>query len=477
MQTDSRDKKMNGNSFVRQATVAERTNNKIISIYTLSVSLVLVFASVVAAVVTGEGFKEVLDGFLRILLSPARNMPDYFELGGLAAACFNAGICGLACSILIAVNPTPARSVMLSGFFLVIAHGFYGLNFLNMWPCFLGVVIYCLVRKQSLGENLGIAMFATALAPFISEFFFAFPIGSRVLVFGVEFSIVGVVVGCLASVMFGFIVPALLPGTTKMHRGFNLYKAGLAIGLFGIFIFALMFKTLGLDPSGEVEYQNEIYESFGRSYPVFVNVVWGGIFLLTAVAGIILCKGNFTGYRALLKKDGHLDDFCEQFGMKTCLINIGIYGLFILLYFNLAIFCTDGVGFTGNVAGLIFAAVTFSASGQHPKNVYPILIGYTLLSATVHVICLVSGLDIPWTLSTQSYFGGAAFATGLCPIASKFGVKFGIIAGALSAVICTSTAQMHGGLMLYNGGFTAGLTAMLMVPILDFYSAEEKAAD
>lgn len=468
---------MDKKTYIRYNTEAERVNNNIISIYTLLVSLVLIAASFIGAVVTGEGFGEVLQGFFRIIFSPARNMPDYFELGGLAAACLNAGLCGFACSLLILINRTPARSVMLAGFFLVIAHGFYGLNFLNMWPCFLGVVIYCFVQKKSLGENLGIAMFATALGPFISEFFFAFPIGGRFVLFGTEFSIVGVIVGCLASVMFGFVVPALLPGTTKMHRGFNLYKAGLAIGLFGVFMFALMFKTLGLEPSGDVGYVNEIYESFGRSHTVFVNAIWGSIFLLTAVSGIILCKGDFSGYKALLKKDGHLDDFCEQFGMKTCLINIGIYGLFILLYFNLAIFFTDGVGFTGNVAGLVFAAVTFSASGQHPKNVYPILIGYTLLSVLVHLICFASGLEIPWTLSTQSYFGGIAFATGLCPIAAKFGVKLGIAAGALSAIICTSTAQMHGGLMLYNGGFTAGLTAMLMVPILDFYNAKEKEAD
>lgn len=464
-------------SYIRYSTEGERVNNVIISIYTLAVSLILIGASVIGALVTGEGFFEVCEGFSRILFSPARNMPDYFELGGLAAACLNAGLCGLACSLLIIINRSPARSVMLAGFFLVIAHGFYGLNFLNMWPCFLGVVLYCLIRKQSLGENLGIAMFATALAPFISEFFFAFPVGARFVLFGVEFSVLGVIFGCISSVMFGFIVPALLPGTTRMHRGFNLYKAGLAIGLFGIFMFALMFKTLGLEPSGDVGYKNEIYESFNRSYPVFVNAIWGGIFLLTAVAGIILCKGSFRSWLALLKKDGHHDDFCEQFGMKTCLINIGIYGLFILLYFNLAILFTDGVGFTGNVAGLIFAAVTFSASGQHIKNVYPILIGYTLLSATVHGFCLVCGLDIPWTLSTQSYFGGVAFATGLCPIAAKYGVRYGIAAGALSAVICTSTAQMHGGLMLYNGGFTAGLTAMLMIPILDFYNIKEKPAD
>ena len=464
-------------SSVRHVTDAERTNNNIISVYSFAVSLVLLFAAALGAFIVGEDFSDVAEGFLRILFSPARNMPDYFALGGLSAACLNAGLCGLACSLFIAITRTPANSKVLAGFFLVVAHGFYGLNFLNMWPCFFGVVLYCLVRKLSVGANLSKAMFATALAPFISEFLFSYPTNFTFSVFGYGVSTVGLILGIVSSALFGFVVPALLPGTTKMHRGFNLYKAGLAIGLFGIFIYAVMFNTMGFSPSDAVGYVNPAYEAAGRSYPFFVNAVWGGLFLATAIAGIILCKGSFKGYLALLRKDGHEDDFCELFGMKTCLINIGIYGLFILLYFNLTIFFTDGVGFTGNVAGLIFAAVTFSASGQHIKNVYPIILGYMALSAAVHIVCISCGFDIPWTLSAQSYFGGIAFATGLCPFASKYGFKYGVLAGALSAVICSATAQMHGGLMLYNGGFTAGLTALFLIPILDFYNVKERAAD
>ena len=468
---------MSTTSYSRYANEAERTNNNIISIYTLAVSLVLLLASVVGAIITGENFSEVAEGFLRILFSPARNMPDYFALGGLAATCFNAGLCGLACGLLITFARTPAKSNALAGFFLVIAHGFYGLNFLNMWPCFFGVVVYCKIRKLRVGENLSKAMFATALAPFISEFLFTYPHSITFSIFGHKVSVVGIILGCVSSLLFGFVVPALLPGTTKMHRGFNLYKAGLAIGLFGIFVYAVMFTTMGFTPSDEVAFVNPSYEAVGQSYQPFINIVWGGLLVATAVTGIILCKGSFKSYLALLKKDGHEDDFCELFGMKTCLVNIGIYGLFILLYFNFAIIFTNGIGFTGNVAGLIFAAITFSASGQHIKNVYPIILGYMALSAIVHAVCFCCGFDIPWTLSTQSYFGGIAFATGLCPFASKYGFKYGVLAGVLSAIICSVTAQMHGGLMLYNGGFTAGLTALLLVPILDFYNVKEKAAD
>ena len=82
-----------------------------------------------------------------------------------------------------------------------------------------------------------------------------------------------------------------------------------------------------------------------------------------------------------------------------------------------------------------------------------------------------------WTLSTQPYINGLAFATGLCPFAGKYGVKIGILAGFISAVVCTITSDMHGGLVLYNGGFNAGLTALVLLPVLDFYGINPKYDD
>ena len=36
---------------------------------------------------------------------------------------------------------------------------------------------------------------------------------------------------------------------------------------------------------------------------------------------------------------------------------------------------------------------------------------------------------------------------------------------------------MHGGFVLYNGGFNAGLAALIIIPILDFYKVEPKKVD
>jgi hypothetical protein len=75
-------------------------------------------------------------------------------------------------------------------------------------------------------------------------------------------------------------------------------------------------------------------------------------------------------------------------------------------------------------------------------------------------------------LSTQVYVNGIAFATGLCPIAGRYGWKKGLFAGLIHAIICSSTSSMHGGFVLYNGGFNAGLTALVLIPILDFYNVK-----
>ena len=86
---------------------------------------------------------------------------------------------------------------------------------------------------------------------------------------------------------------------------------------------------------------------------------------------------------------------------------------------------------------------------------------------------LIFGLEIPWTLSTQTYMNGAAFATGLCPIVGCYGRRYGVIAGMMCAAMCASTSAIHGGFMLYNGGFTTGITALILIPCLEYYYQKE----
>lgn len=427
------------------------------------------FVASLAAAWYIDVWDQILPGWFTILTSPCPLVTDYFALGNLASAFFNAGICGLACCGLIIGYKSECHANTLACFILVVAHCFYGLNFLNMWPPMLGIYLFCRFMKIEWRSNINMAMLATAFGPFVSELLFRYPFGEVLEVGGIQVTEAGLVMVVVFSIFVGFAIPAMLPGAMQMHKGYDLYNGGLAFGLVGLFIYAFMYKTLGIDPPQSQAVVNEAYAAHGNSYLSFAVIYFVIIFGCFLAAGWYSNGKSFRGYRALMEETGHHTDFMEEHGAPLVLINLGCYGLMMLLYFVLVIYFTEGAGATGATVGVILAATTFVGVGQHPKNVWPILLGYAVLSVLVHGLCGLAGLAIPWTLSTQAYLNGAAFATGLSPLAGRYGWKVGTLAGFMCAVLCSSTSAIHGGFVLYNGGLTAGITALILVPCLEYY--------
>ena len=459
----------------------KRLSSRLIYLYPLFISLFFLAATPIAVLYTKEW--DFFENLLRILTSPSKLVTDYFALGGLGSTLFNAAICGLITNLLTYISRAKANATILAGYMLIVAHCFYGLNFLNMWPPFFGVILYCGVMKKRIGDHIHIAFFSTALAPFVSELFFRYAIG-KFDAAAVQVNWIGVALALVCGLAIGFVIPALLPGMAAMHRGYSLYKAGLAIGILGIFIRAFMYNTLGVDEPANLVISNEAYYALPYGYRGFMNVFFVILFTTTLIIGLVLSGKRAKSYLELLKCTGYGTDFTDKFGMPVCLINIAVYGFAILAYLNVIFVIPAlipgfpaGVGFTGATVGVVFAALTFAADGQHPRNVLPIAVGFMALFVLVVAICLAADFDIPWTLSTQAYINSLAFATGLCPIAGKYGFRYGVLAGFMSAIICGVTAQMHGGFVLYNGGFNAGLTALILIPILDFYHVKPVRED
>lgn len=424
---------------------------------------------------TGE--TDVLGDWMRILTSPCPLITDYFMLGSLPSAFLNAGVCGIVCTAFFyGTDHGQLKGSNLAGYFLVVAHCFYGLNFLNMWPPVLGIFLYCLWSKQKFSDFLDVAMFSTAFGPFVSELIFRFPLQVRVYadIGGYAFNLTGVVVSLLLGVFLGVSIPAILPGSKDLHKGFDLYNAGLAFGFIGLFLYAFLFKTFGYENAYPVERYNPTYLSFSQDYFLFCNCFYAVVFSICLIYGFMINKRSFKGYGKMLSCSGLETDFLRSFKSSLTWINIGVYGLCMTIHFDALILFTDGAGWTGPTCGIILAAITFSASGQHPMNVWPILVGYSALYLFESLICSVLGRSMVWTLSSQSYMNGAAFATGLCPFAGYFGPFSGILVGFVNAVLCTATSQIHGGFVLYNGGFTAGLTAIMVSPVLLRYRKSKK---
>lgn len=433
-------------------------------------SLAFLISVPFAVIHTGE--RDVLSAFMRILFSPCPLVTDYYRLGSLPATFLNAGLCGLACTALFfLLDDGQLIGSNWAGYFLVIAHCFYGLNLLNMWPPVLGIFVYCKFKKLQFRNHLDIAMFSTAFGPFISELLFRYPIQFNIpFSFGpYTINLYGIFSSLLLGLFLGFTIPAMLPGAKILHKGFNLYNAGLAFGLLGFMIFSFLYRSFGLRSVEAVFRENIAYDQYRNGYFLFCNSFFLVMFLICILIGFFLNGRSFKGYGKLLSSDKLGIDYIIAYNDSLCWINIGLYGLMILLYLDAIILITDGAGWTGATCGVTLAAMSFAAAGQNPKNVLPIIIGYIIVFVSEIYICTVLNIPLVWSLSTQSYINGFAFATGLCPYSWYFGPLAGVLAGVINAVLCTATSQLHGGLVLYNGGLTAGLTALILTPILVLY--------
>lgn len=448
-------------------------NSQIINGIAFGFSAAFLLAAVCGALYTGEG-TEVFHGWYLILISPCPLVTDYFAIGGLGSAFLNAAACGFSCWVFMTLLKGKSTANTLAGFFLVVTHCFYGLNFLNMWPCFLAPFLYLRSRRLSYKDNLHVCMFTTAFAPLISEFLFRYTQGDAFVFGEVHLKAGGIVLALLFSAALGFIVPAILPGAKAWHKGYNLFNGGLAFGIFGFFVFNFMYKTMGLVSPGPLDMTNDLYEATGRSYGVFVNLFFILVFSACLLAGFLLNGRSFRNFSRLVMDTGYSSDFADKYGMPICLMNIGLLGTLLLVYVDVIVHFTPGAGFTGPTVGAVLAVLTFTAMGQHCRNVWPILAGYCLLYFTAMYFCHLNGRELTWSISTQGYISAAAFATGLCPIVGHYGIRAGLAAGFICASMCTATSALHGGYVLYNGGFTAGITALVLLPVLEHYIPEKR---
>ena len=448
--------------------ITTERNSNLIDGITFGFSAALLAAALAGTVYTRTGGTLPAD-FLRILTTPGPLVTDYFMLGSMPATFLNAGLCGLTMACFMFFLPGPSHVNTLAGYFLVIAHCFYGLNFLNMWPCFLAPFLYLRLKRLDYNENLHVCMFATCFSPFISELLFRYTLGEAFVTGEVHLTVRGILLAAFFALLIAFVAPAVLPGVKAWHKGYNLYNGGLAYGMFGFLLYSFLYKTMGMEAPAVPVRHNTVYNSFGNSYQLFGNIFFLVLFLVCLFAGWFFNGRSLRGIGHLFRDTGYQSNFAQKYGMPLCLINIGFYGMLFLGYINIVVFLTEGAGFTGPTFGVIFAALTFTAMGQHVRNVWPIFLGYPLLSLFAALFNRLIGGDAVWTISTQAYINSVAFATGLCPIVGRYGTGAGIAAGMLCAALCTSTGALHGGLMLYNGGFTAGITALILIPILEHY--------
>jgi hypothetical protein len=375
-------------------------------------------------------------GLLRIVQSPGILVSDYAQIGGLGAAMVNAGLVGFAGILLVHFSGVLLSGPTIAAVFTMAGFGLFGKNVWSIWPIVLGVALFSRLARRPFKSYILVAMFGTALAPLVTQVAFGFDLPL----------LPGLLVGTVAGLVVGFLLPPLAVYMLRLHQGFSLYNVGLTCGFLGIAVTALI-ESVGLEVTLAAHWSEQYSRVLGIFLPIYV--------VSMLAVGLYLARG-LGRTRSLVREAGILpSDFVESHGAGTTLINMGLVGLIGWGYILLA----RGV-FNGPTVGGVLTMVGFAAFGKHVLNVLPIMLGVYLGS---------------WLLVWQPGQAGpllaALFATTLAPLSGRFGPLLGVLAGLIHLTMVMRTAPWHAGLNLYNNGLAGGLTATLIVSIINWWSS------
>lgn len=401
----------------------------------------------------------LMTGWIRILTSPCKISTNYFALGGYAATFFNMGVVGLLCLLLYALLKAPVNNVSTLAFLLTVGFASWGINCLNILPTMLGVLLYCAVKREKVSANVNAMLFSTGIAPLISELLLRYPYAEAV-----GFHPMGIGLAMVVGLLIGFFLPAGLAASPRVHQGFDLYSAALPIGMTAFFLQAVLYKTMGIAlPTAPAA------DTLQVASTTVANGFCLTVFGLCIVAALILgCKPG--AYWALLRAREPVGSVSGTCGNAVFLMNVGVYGLFILGYYNLV-----GASFNGVTFGIIFCMLACCNSGSHPASVWPIMAGYAVASVVSGWLSALAGGSFAGAINAQAILVGLCYANGLSPIVTRYGRRYGFAAAIMHYLLVTSVPTLHGGYCLYNGGFTAALICILLVPVLERFAKTKQA--
>ncbi|MDF2905505.1 MAG: hypothetical protein K0R34_826 [Herbinix sp.] len=379
--------------------------------------------------------REIIQGLYRIVIEPDCLITDYIKIGGIGAAFINAGIIMLFTIAILYLLKIEISGNSIAAIYLMGGFALFGKNIFNIWLIILGVVIYAAIKKEKLAQHIHTAFFGTSLAPIISEIFFGLDIS-------VPFKIIfGIIVG----LSIGLLLPPLSAYLFNIHKGFNLYNVGFTAGLLGT-IYVSIFRSYGF-----VSYSQLIWSEG--------NNTLFGIFLTTIMVSMMLMGFMLNGraFRPILKIFSYSgvakSDFVLMEDFGTALFNMGLNGLVAMVYVLIV-----GGALNGPTMGGILTVMCFGAYGKHVKNILPIFLGV-----------FIGSLTKVWNINDPHILLAALFGTGLAPIGGHYGWIYGVIAGFINSSVVLNSGILHGGMNLYNTGFSAGIVAAVMLPVIEAF--------
>ena len=383
--------------------------------------------------------KEIFVGYKNILLSSSILTTDYIAIGTLGGALVNAASILILNLVILRLLNLRMSGLIYAALYMILGFSFFGKNILNSLPIYIGIYLYAFLNKIPV-KNLVISLlFSSGISPLVSYLIFGFDLAYYI----------SIPLGIGAGIVAGLMVPAISSHTIKFHQGYNLFNVGFSLGIISL-AFNGVLRAFNLRAS-------EI-SILSNDHNLFLYLFVAILALVLLIAGIILNPKSFKMIPDLYKRSGRLvSDYIRDYGVSIVMINQAS-----LLTFEIIICLIFKIELNGAIFGTILAVSGFAGAGLHLKNTSFVMLGAILM-------CLVTKTNI----TSTSIIIGILFSTGVAPIAGRYGIVAGIIAGMLHIAILPLCRSFQGGYDLYNNGFCAGFVACILIAIIEAFKKED----
>lgn len=383
--------------------------------------------------------KEIFVGYKNILLSSSILTTDYIAIGTLGGALVNAASILILNLVILRLLNLRMSGLIYAALYMILGFSFFGKNILNSLPIYIGIYLYAFLNKISV-KNLVISLlFSSGISPLVSYLIFGFDLAYYI----------SIPLGIGAGIVAGLMVPAISSHTIKFHQGYNLFNVGFSLGIISL-AFNGVLRAFNLRAS-------EI-SILSNDHNLFLYLFVAILALVLLIAGIILNPKSFKMIPDLYKRSGRLvSDYIRDYGVSIVMINQAS-----LLTFEILICLIFKIELNGAIFGTILAVSGFAGAGLHLKNTSFVMLGAILM-------CLITKTNI----TSTSIIIGILFSAGVAPIAGRYGIVAGIIAGMLHIAILPLCRSFQGGYDLYNNGFCAGFVACILIAIIEAFKKED----
>lgn len=391
---------------------------------------------------------DVLEGLVALIKHHNLTSTDAFYIGGYSGAFVNAGLSLIVATVFFILTKTKIGSGEFAGLIMVFGYSFFGKNFLNIIPFFVGTYLYQYVVKKPLAAKSPMACFASCMAPMVSTIAYH----SNGLTPG---SIEALIVACIFGLVGGFAVGWVSNWMPRLLQERSILLGAASSGVV-IIVLAGILRSFGMSHELVNDHPSMDQAMYG---PILMSLLLFQVYML--VAGL-LGGGKFRSTINFQCSKHTCINVIEEHGFADALLNSGILGLVGIIYFMVLPYTT----MNGSIYAAVATITSFASKGLSLRYALPFLVGkvgFDFISAGVAGLFAGEAFIHSGLVNISSNPGIIRTYVGshIAPLNRKIGFAKAVAIGAVFAILVQKVFFVHDQMLLYNSGFTITLVIFL----------------